>query len=320
MTIKWIKRSLLLMLMVYSGVSLARDFQIAVIPKGTRHVFWQTVHAGAMQAARDLDVTVQWRGPSEDDDHRAQIRFVERAIRSGVDGIVLAPNHRLLLVDAVRKATEQGIKVVIIDSDLNGNYHLSFVGTDNYHGGAMAARRLARVLGGKGNVMLLRYFKGNSSTDLREQGFVDTLKKEAPAITITADDYVGASLGEAYHNSARLLAQHPEIDGIFAPNESSTSGVLLALTKAFPERLGKIKVVGFDSNQELLKSLEENRIQGLIVQQPYQIGYLGVKTMVEALQGQEIPHRIVTDILLVTPENLDELRDKIPNKSERVQK
>jgi len=309
---KWLGSSLALILAGNTAATIAEDFRIAVIPKGTSHVYWQTVHVGAMQAAKDLQVTVLWRGPSQDDDHRAQIRFVERAIASHVDGIVLAPNHRQLLVDVVRKATEQGIKVVIIDSGLNGHDYLSLVGTDNYQGGVLAAHRLAKVLGGKGNVMLLRYFKGNASTDLREQGFAKTLQELAPGIHILVDDYVGASLGEAYHNSVKLLGQNPKVDGIFAPNESATSGVILALKAAFPERLGKVKVVGFDANEELLQSLEENELQGLIVQQPFQIGYEGVKTMVAALQGQKVPRRIVTDILLVTPENLPELSDKLP--------
>jgi len=302
---QWLRGSVLLMLL-YATAGIAEDFQIAVIPKGTRHMFWQTVHAGAVQAGKDLGVSVSWRGPSEDDDHRAQIRFVERAIEAGVDGIVLAPNHQSLLLDVVRQATEQGIKVVIIDSGMEGDYYLSFVGSDNYQGGVLAAKRLAEVMGGEGNVMLMRYYQGNASTDQREQGFVDGLHEVAPAIRIIVDEYVGASLGEAYRNSVQLLARNPQIDGIFAPNESTTAGVMLALKVSYPGRLGKIKVVGFDINDNLLASLKAHQLHGLLVQQPFDIGYQGVKAMVAALREEQVAPRIVTDIVVLTPEKAQE--------------
>jgi ribose transport system substrate-binding protein len=138
--------------------------QIAVIPKGTTHEFWKSVHAGAVKASRELDVDIVWKGAVREDDRAEQVRVVEDFISKHVDGIVLAPLDDTALVPAVKEAAGEKIPVVIIDSDIKWSDRVSFVATDNEQAGAAAARHLGKLLGGKGKVLVLRYAEGSSST------------------------------------------------------------------------------------------------------------------------------------------------------------
>ncbi len=151
--------------------------RIAVIPKGTTHEFWKSVHAGAVKASRELGVEVVWKGPLREDDLKAQIDVVQSFTAQGVAGIVVAPLSDKGLVGAVKQATRAKIPVVIFDSDLQGHDYASFVATDNFAAGKLAAEELAKLLGGKGNVILLRYNEGSASTGNRENGFLDGIKK-----------------------------------------------------------------------------------------------------------------------------------------------
>ena len=154
--------------------------QIAVIPKGTSHEFWKSVHFGAQKAADEIgDVEIIWRGPVVESDTGSQIEVVKSMITRQVDGIVLAPNQKGGLVDAVEESIGEGIPVVIFDSGLDeGPDIISYVATDNYKGGQMAAKQMAAAIGEKGNVILLRYIAGSESTEQREKGFLDGLKDD----------------------------------------------------------------------------------------------------------------------------------------------
>ena len=154
-------------------------FTIAVIPKGTTHEFWKSIHAGAVKASRDLGVEIIWKGPQREDDREMQIQVVEDFISRGVNGIVLAPLDERALVRPVREATRARIPVVIIDSGLQGDDYVSFVATDNFRGGVLGAERLAEVMGGRGRAILLRYQEGSASTNNRERGFLETVQKKS---------------------------------------------------------------------------------------------------------------------------------------------
>src|SRR5215470_15838970 len=151
---------------------------IAVIPKGVSHFFWQTVHAGAESAARELNVEVAWNGPASETDYSGQINIVEDAINRHVDAIVVAPSHRDALVPIVERAQGQGIPVVIFDSGIGTDHYVSYVATDNRQGGVVAAERLGPRLGGKGQIAVLGVKAGSVSTDEREQGFQQTIKEK----------------------------------------------------------------------------------------------------------------------------------------------
>jgi ribose transport system substrate-binding protein len=220
-----------------AGLSGAKQkkWRVMVIPKGTTHEFWQTIHAGAMKAAEELGtVEIDWKGPQKEDDRTKQIELVETAVASGVDGIVLAPLDASALVGPVERAVAKGIPVVIFDSDLNSTKTVAYVATDNYHGGVLAARRLGALLGGEGRIILLRYAVGSASTEKREQGFTDTIAKEFPKITyLSNDQYAGSTSDTAQQKAQNLVTRYRgQIDGIFCPNESSTFGMLRALKGA----------------------------------------------------------------------------------------
>ena len=186
-----------------------KKWRVMVIPKGTTHEFWQSVHAGASKGAEEMgDVELTWQGPAREDDRTEQIKLVQGAVAAGVDGIVLAPLDARALVDPVEQAIAKGIKVVIIDSALESDKISSFVATDNYHGGVLAAERLGQVLHGQGRIILLRYAVGSASTDEREKGFTDTMKKAFPAITYLSDDqYSGATSDLAQQKAQNLLTR-----------------------------------------------------------------------------------------------------------------
>jgi len=281
----------------------AKTRKIAVIPKGTTHEFWKSVHAGANKAGRELGVEIIWKGPVREDDRDEQVKVVENFISSRVDAIVLAPLDDKALVPAASEASREGIPVVIFDSDIQWDGRVSFVATDNYQGGAVAARRLGSLLGSKGKLIVLRYQEGSASTAQREQGFLETLKKEHPAIEVVSDNqYGGATTESAYKTSENLLVKFKELDAVFCPNESTTFGMLRALQDA--GRAGTVKFVGFDSSEKLVLALAKDELSGLVLQNPFRMGELAVRAAFDKLSGRAVAPRIDTGVQLVTRDNM----------------
>jgi ribose transport system substrate-binding protein len=212
-----------------------KKYRVFVIPKGTTHEFWQTIHAGAKKAAAELgNVEIIWQGPQKEDDRLQQIQLVQSAVASGVDGIVLAPLDSKALVKPVEDAIAKNIPVVVIDSGLESKAIASYVATNNYNGGVLAAKRLGEVLKGEGKIILLRYAVGSESTEQREKGFTDTIAKEFPKLTYLSDsEYAGATSDSAQQKAQSLITRfRGQVDGIFCPNESSTLGMLRTLEGA----------------------------------------------------------------------------------------
>lgn len=289
------------------GAGAGATLNIAVIPKGTSHSFWKSVEAGARQAANELGVNMIWKGPLKEDDRAEQIKVVEQFVSEGVQGIVLAPLDDTALLRPVRAAAEKNIPVVIFDSGLKGEVgkdYISFVATDNRLGGYMGGEQLAKILGGKGKVVLLRYSEGSASTDERETGFLEAMAKNPGIEVIVKDRYGGAGVGEAKNTALQLLDKLKEADGIFCPNESSTQGMLLALRQA--GIAGKVKFVGFDASPPLVEALNNGEIQALVSQNPVKMGYEGVKTCVAKIKGQPIQQRVDTGVQLITKENMSD--------------
>jgi ribose transport system substrate-binding protein len=212
-----------------------KKWRVMVIPKGTTHEFWLTIHAGVIKAEQELgNVEIVWRGPEKEDDRVEQIQLVQSAVASGVDGIVLAPLDARALVQPVETAIAKGIPVVIMDSGLESDKYVSYVATDNYHGGVLAAQQMGKLLGGEGKVILLRYQVGSESTEQREKGFAETIAKEFPKISFVSDsEYAGPTSDSAQQKSQTLVTRYRgQVDGVFCPNETSTVGMLRALEGA----------------------------------------------------------------------------------------
>jgi len=293
-----------------TGQQSGKKFTIAVIPKGTTHEFWKSIHAGADKAASEYaaqgaNVEIIWKGPLREDEREGQIQVVEGFISQGISGIVLAPLDDRALTRPVEEAKRAGIPTVIIDSGLQSDQIVSFVATDNRKGGMLGADRLGELLGGKGKVIMLRYAEGSASTEEREAGFLQEMKEKYPNIEIiSSDQHAGATRDTAKTASENLLNRFgDQVQGIFCPNESTTAGMLSALQDI--GKAGKVIFVGFDTSQMFIDAMRAKQLHGIVVQNPFNMGYLGVRTMVESLQGKAVEKRIDTGVTMITPDNLD---------------
>lgn len=281
-----------------------KKLTIAVIPKGTTHIFWQSVHAGARQAGEEFGANIEWIGPERESDREKQIQIIDDCIAKRVDGIVLAPNDAKALVPAVEKVALKGIPCVIIDSAVDTDKYVTFAATDNYQGGVIAARRMGEILEGKGNVLMLKYAPGSASTEKRERGFFETIEKEFPDITIVDNKYGMDTVELSLQAAEDLLTKNADVDGFYACNETTAVGALQALTSQ--GRIDRIKFVGFDAGDTLVNGLKGGKIDSLIVQDPFKMGYEGVKAVIDALNGKTIDKRIDTGVELITLERLKE--------------
>lgn len=278
--------------------------RIAVIPKGKSHEFWQSVHFGAQQAAEKYGVEIIFLGPLSEGDRGGQIDVFQNFVTQKVDGICLAPLDAEALVEPVRQATKRGIPVVIFDSALNDeSLIVSYVATDNRHGGEMAADEMARRLGGKGKAILFRYAEGSESTEQRESGFLERMKGKHPDIeVVSSNQYLGTKEVEALDRAQRALnAQKGNFDGVFAVCESNAVGVLGALEEQ--KVAEKVCFIGFDPSDKMCEALEAGKMKGMILQDPVRMGYLAVETMVKHLKKEPVEKRVNTGEYLATPEN-----------------
>ena len=282
--------------------------RVALIPKGTTHEFWKSIHAGGVRAERELGgFELIWRGSEREDDREGQVSLVQNFVSSGVDAIVLAPMDQNALRPAVASAMAAKIPVVIIDSGLAGSVgtdFVSYVATDNYRGGAMAAEHLRSLLPNGGKVLLLRYQEGSESTLQREAGFVDALQGQPGIELIDPRRFAGATRATAQEAGENLLAAHAGVAGVFCSNESATFGMLLALRSR--GLAGKVRCVGFDASTGLVEALAAGELDGLVVQNPMQMGYLGVKLALDAMAGRAVPARVDTGVVVATRANMQQ--------------
>jgi len=292
-------------------------YRIVLIPKGLTHEHWQSVHRGADAAARDLTdagipTTIIWDGPLRERDQIEQIRIIDRRVALGVHGVILAPQHSVTMTAPVQRAADAGVPVVVIDSGLaDRSLFVKYVATDNYRGGRLAAEHLFRVLREAGKtkprLVLFRYQVGSESTEQREQGFLDRMNELCPdAEWVSTDKYAGATRDSARREAAPLVQQFKDrIDGIFAPNESSASGVLDVLRSQ--NLNGKIRLVAFDASDPVLQAIRDGDIDGSILQDPYLMGYLSTWILVRHLEGDDVESATdrSTGEHLITRENVD---------------
>ncbi len=285
-----------------------KTYRLAVIPKGTTHEFWKSVHFGAEKAAKELgNVQILWKGPVLEEDREGQIQVVQDFIVQKVDGICLAPLDSHALVEYVEEAAEKNVPVVIFDSGLDKDDKIvSYVATDNFKGGELAGHRLAEVMGKQGNAIMLRYTQGSESTLQREEGFLKCLKDQYPNVkVISSEEYAGTKPEHSLDKALQVLQKYKaEVNGIFAVCEPNATGVLGALNEL--ELAGKVKFVAFDPNVPLVNGLKEGKVDGIVLQDPVQMGYDAVMTMMKHLQGETVARRISTGEYVATPENMNE--------------
>ena len=276
----------IVVLILFSNLLYSKEYVIGVIPKTMYIEYWQDIERGAKKAGVDLKVNIIYRGPNYEEDENIQIKIAEEFINKGVDAIVIAPADKDKLVNVIKKAFDKGIKIVVIDSAMSGKNYNSYVGTNNYKAGYTAGKEMLKRVKDKNSIMLLKLKKGNSSTEDREQGFVDSIIDGGGVVKYS--EYGGVTLGESSRKVEKLIKNN-DISGIFMSNGVLTEGVIIAIKKT-----GKkgIIALGFDTSENTKTALENKEITGVITQNPYKIGYTGVKIAVDILNGLKVEEKI----------------------------
>jgi ribose transport system substrate-binding protein len=277
---------------------------VAVVPKATAHLFWVTVHAGAAAAGRDFDVDVLWNGPSAETDYARQVQIVDSMIARQVDGLVVAAQDRTTLNASLDRAAAAHIPVTVFDSGVDSTNYMSYIATNNFEGGQVAARKLGTLLNGKGKLAMLMNAPGSKSTMDRESGFEEVLRKEFPGMEIVARQFSMSDRAKAMAAAENFLTAQPDLDGMFASSEPSSVGAALALKSR--GLAGKVKLVAFDASEELVADLKDGSIDALVAQDPFKMGYDAVKTLADKWKGGTPPKTIDLNARVVTKSDLDQ--------------
>jgi ribose transport system substrate-binding protein len=281
----------------------SRKKVIGVVPKATSHLFWVSVQAGAMTAGHDLGVEVEWNGPATEIEYSRQIQIVDSMIARHVDGLALAAQDRTALDASLDRAAKEGIPVTVFDSGVDSTNYMTFVATDNYAAGQLAARKLAELLSGKGSIAIVLHAPGSFSTMERERGFEETIAKEFPAIHVLQKQYGMSDRSKAMAAAENILTAHPDLNGVFASSEPSSVGTALALKSR--GLAGKIKFVAFDASEGMVEDLKGGTIDALVAQDPFRMGYETVRTLVDKLHGKTPPKRIDLSARVITKPDLE---------------
>jgi len=283
-----------------------KDIKIDVICMGFQHEYWQTVRLGTEKAAKEIGIVVPFYGPELETQVDVQIGMFENSIAKKVAGILLAPCDSEALVPLVEKATRQGIVVITFDTDINKtDNRISFVATDNYAAGKLAGQNAGRLLGGKGKMGVLGHLAGTMDTRDRVNGFVDAIKAGFPGIQLLETVYGDGDHQKSLDKATDMMTAHPDLAAIYATNEGGAIGLALAVEQK--KKVGKVKIIGFDSSEQEIDYLQKGVITGFVVQNPFQIGYLGVKTLYEHLAGvKKAPARIDTGVVWVEMKNFNQ--------------
>lgn len=291
------------LLAALAGCQGSKTRRIAVVPKGNSHVFWVTVHAGAAAAGQKFGVEVLWNGPAQETEYDRQMQIVDAFIAQHVDGLAVAAAERKALNRSLDRAAELGIPVTVFDSGVDSTNYMTFLATNNYEGGQLAARELARLLGGKGKVAVVMHAPGSASTMDRERGFDDVMKAEFPKIEVVQRQFGMSDRSKAMAAAENILTAHPDLNGIFGSSEPSSTGIAQALKSRGLS--GKVKFVAFDSSDNIIDDLKGGTIDAMVVQDPFKMGFEAVKTLVDKLNGQTPPKKIDLPARVVRRDDLD---------------
>jgi ribose transport system substrate-binding protein len=293
--------ALLIALILLTACHKDRKRVVGVVPKGASHIFWQTVHAGAIQAGQEFGFEVEWNAPTLEVDSSRQIEIVESMVNRGLAGIALAPVDKRALVGVVERAAQSGIPVAIFDSEIDTSHRVTYVATDNLEGGRIAARRLGELLGGKGKVAVIGFMPGSASTMDRENGFTDEMRAKFPGVRILGVQFGMADRAKAMALTENVLTANPDLAGLFADNESSSDGTVQALKSRANHNA---KLIAFDASSQLIADMNAGWIDSIVVQNPFKMGYEAARAIGLKLRGETPPARIDSGVALVRPEDL----------------
>ena len=312
---KIMRKCLLLALLLLCSCRQTHKKAIAVIPKGTSSIFWVAVEAGALAAGQQFGVEILWNGPAQETEYDRQIQIVDSMTTRHVDGIAVAAAERRALAAPIERAVAAGIPVTVFDSGVDTDKYMTFIATNNYEGGQKGARALAQLLNGEGKVGVVMHAPGSASTMDREHGFEDTIAKEFPKIRITARQYSMSDPSKAMAAVENMLTAQPDLNGLFASSEPSSIGAAQALKSRNAQ--GRVKLVAFDSSEQMIADMNKGVIQAMVVQDPFQMGFDAVKSIVDKWGGKtparriDLSARVITKADLSDPKVMELLRPDI---------
>lgn len=291
--------SLVAVLFILPGVVSAET--IVTIPKGAMFPYWQSICLGASDAANAHGVNHIWRGPRIENKSEAQQYIFDLYVDKRVDAIVVAPSHEQKLNASIERAGSKGVYVVVIDSPVTTKAMASYIATENYEAGTLGAKLLLDTMHSDGIVLMMGNVPGNASTDRREQGFMDHFREVAPEVSIETVHFDEGTYTSAIRAAGPALSSGKKIRGIFAVNEVSSIAVLDWLEQNDSEH---IPFIAFDYSAKLEEGLASGRIDAIIAQSPYQMGYQGMVTALKASRGETVADRISSPVFVLTKDNI----------------
>ncbi|WED29787.1 ABC transporter substrate-binding protein [Vibrio sp. DW001] len=302
---KFIKVPLILTLAAigFGSAQAKDDIYIPVVSKGYQHEFWQTVKLGSDTAAKELGIRTSFVGPADETQISQQIQLMEDMMARQPDAILLAALDANALVLPVEEATSRDIKIATFDSGVNSDIPKSFIATNNVKAGGDAAMALGKMLDGKGKVGIVAHVAGTQSAIERSEGFINAMKQYYPDILLLDVQYSDGDPQKSMDKTIDMYRANPDLAGVYATNEGATLGVGNAIDSL--NLSGKVLVMGFDSTEGIISFLKSGTIQGFVVQDAYQIGYQGLKTLYSVLEGKEVPAVIDIPVKVITASNID---------------
>ncbi len=310
--VKWTLVSLLLAALVMAGSSsykvMSRTLHpkkpsIIYIPKSVDPTieFWVVMQQGVMMAAKEFGADVKIMGTRTERDVEGQIRIVEEAIASKPDAILLAASDYIKLVPAAQKVEDAGIPLIMVDSNVQGDMPRSYIATDNYEAGRKSAQLLKEHVKPDEKIAIVSYIQGTGTSLDREKGVRDELKKDGYD-NIFATIFSDGEVQKSYELTRDLLMIQPDIRGIVALNEPSTVGAGKAIYNLGLQ--SKVSLIGFDNSNSEIRLIDRDVIQATVIQRPFNMGYLSVKTAVNVIKGQKVPKMLDTGSKVITKYNM----------------
>ncbi len=278
-----------------------QTIRVKVIVKKLDYDYWAVVRMGAEAAGREFDVDVDFDGPKNEDDIEDQIRMVEDAVKQNFDALVLAASDYVALAPVAEQARDAGMPVIIIDSNIKSDKINSFVGTDNVDAGRKLGESLLEKVGPDCDIIVMSFVKGAATADQRAEGFFAQIEGH-DGIRVLDTLYCKSDENYAGELTRDAVERYPGLDAIVCLNAYGTVGVARAITRL--GKAGSISIIGFDSTPQEVSYMEEGAIQSLVVQNPFNMGYLGVKYALDALDGETVPKSVDTGSTLIDGENM----------------
>jgi ribose transport system substrate-binding protein len=281
--------------------SLGAKYTITLIPKTETGIFWSNVYSGASAASTEYNINLVFKGPDNEEDYQTQNEMIRQAVSDGTDAIVFSAIDFLANADAIDEAAAAGVKIVVIDSDVNSDMVSSRIGTDNYGAGRVAGQAVTASDEAQLSIGIVNFNVITENGQSRERGFRSIIAEDPRARIIDTINVV-STVESAKEGTIEMLERNPEINVIATFNEWTSLGVGFAMRELGDEV--DIKVVAFDSNVHSVDMLEIGEMDALVIQAPYAMGYLGIETAYRLIQGHEVESVIYTPVLLATRENM----------------